>query len=62
MSELTLKFGDVVVNKIEFHASKQAIALNLVDTDKMMMIVVNTLLVIYIMIMSLGFSVLYCLK
>ena len=62
MSELTLKFGDVVVNKKEFHASKQAIALNLVDIDKMMMMVVNTLLVIYIMIMSLGFCVLYCLE
>ena len=62
MSELTLKFGEVVVNKKEFHASKRAIALNLVDTDKMMMMVVNTLLVIYIMIMSLGFCVLYCLK
>ena len=34
MSEKTLKFGDVVINKKEFHASKQAIALNLVDTDK----------------------------
>ena len=33
-SEQTLKFGDIVVNKKEFHASKQAIALNLVDTDK----------------------------
>ena len=33
-SEHTLKFGDVVVNKKEFHASKQAIALNLVETDK----------------------------
>ena len=28
MSEQTLKFGNVVVNKKEFHASKQAIALN----------------------------------
>ena len=34
MSEKTLKFGDIVINKKEFHASKQAIALNLVDTDK----------------------------
>ena len=34
MSEQTLKFGDIVVNKREFHASKQAIALNLVDTGK----------------------------
>ena len=29
-----LKFGDIVVNKKEFHASKQAIALNLVNTGK----------------------------
>ena len=35
MSEKTLKFGDVEVNKKEFHASKQAIVLNLVDADKM---------------------------
>ena len=34
MSEQRLKFNDVVVNKKEFHASKQTIALNLVDTDK----------------------------
>ena len=35
MSEQTLKFGDIVVNKREFHASKQAIALKLVNTIKM---------------------------
>ena len=34
MSEQILKFGDIVVNKKEFHASKQAIALNLVNTNK----------------------------
>ena len=34
MSEQTLKFGDIVVNKKEFHATKQAIALNLVDINK----------------------------
>ena len=34
MSEQTLKFGNIVVNKKEFHASKQAIALNLVYTNK----------------------------
>ena len=34
MREQTLKFGDIVVNKKEFHASKQAIALNLVNTNK----------------------------
>ena len=27
-------FGDIVVNKKEFHVSKQAIALNLVNTNK----------------------------
>ena len=34
MSEQTLNFGDTVVNKKEFNSSKQAIALNLVDADK----------------------------
>ena len=34
MSEQTLTCGDIVVNKREFHASKQAIALNLVNTNK----------------------------
>ena len=34
MTEQTLKFGDIIVNKKEFNASKQAIALSLVETDK----------------------------
>ena len=34
MSKQTLKFGDIVVNKKEFYACTQAIALNLVNTDK----------------------------
>ena len=34
MSEQTLKIGDIVVNKREFHASKQEIVLNLVKTNK----------------------------
>ena len=34
MSEQTLKFGNIVVNKKEYHASTQAIALNLVNTNK----------------------------
>ena len=34
MSEQTLKCGDIVVDKKDFHASKQAIALNLVNTNK----------------------------
>ena len=34
MSEQTLKFDDIVVNKREFHASKQVIPLNLVNTNK----------------------------
>ena len=59
MSEQTLKFGDIVVNEKEFHASKQAIALNLVNTNKIVvsdnlntvMMVLNILLAIYMMIM-----------
>ena len=34
MSKQTLKFGDIVVNKKEFYASRQAIALNLENTNK----------------------------
>ena len=34
MAKQTLKFGDNVVNKKEFYASKQAIALNLVNANK----------------------------
>ena len=34
MSEKTLKFGDIEVDKKEFYASKQPIGLNLVDTNK----------------------------
>ena len=55
MSEQILKFGDIVVNKKEFHASKQAIALNLVNTNTIVvydkfntvMMVLNVLLTIY---------------
>ena len=34
MSEETLKFNDVKINKKEFHKSKQATDLDSVDTDK----------------------------
>ena len=34
MTEKALKFGNIVVNKKDFHASKRAIVLNLVDTSK----------------------------
>ena len=34
MSEKTLKFNNVKINKKEFHKSKQAIDLDSVDTDK----------------------------
>ena len=34
MSEKTLKFDNIEVNKTEFHESKQPIDLTLVDTDK----------------------------
>ena len=36
MSQKTLKSGDIVVNKKEFHASEQAIALNSVKTGKIL--------------------------
>ena len=59
MSEQTLKFGDIVVNKKVFHASKQAIALNSVKTGKysflinlnIVMMVLNILLAISMMMM-----------
>ena len=34
MSEKTLKFNNIKVNKKEFHRSEQAIDLDSVDTDK----------------------------
>lgn len=34
MSEQALKFGNIVVNKKEFHASEKPIALNLINTNK----------------------------
>ena len=34
IGEKTLKFNNIKVNKKEFHKSKQAIALDLVDTGK----------------------------
>ena len=34
MNKQTLKFGNTVVNKKEFYASRQATALNLVNTNK----------------------------
>ena len=36
MSKQTLKFGENVVNKIFFYASKKAIALNSVDSNKIL--------------------------
>ena len=60
MSEQTSKFGDIVLNKKEFHASKQAIALNLVNTNKIafflansntVMMVLDILFAIYMMMM-----------
>ena len=36
MSKKTLKFDDVEVNKKEFHASKQPIALNLVNVSQIL--------------------------
>ena len=36
MSEQTSKFGNIVVNKKEFHSSNQTIALNSVKTGKIL--------------------------
>ena len=36
MSEQTLKYGDIVVDKKEFHASKQAISLDLVESSRIL--------------------------
>ena len=36
MSEQTLKFGENVVNEKDFYASKQAIALDLVESSKIL--------------------------
>ena len=36
MSKMTLKFGNVIVNEIEFHASKKLITLHFVDIDKIL--------------------------
>ena len=36
MSKQTLKIGENVVNKKDFHASKQAIALNSVESSKLL--------------------------
>ena len=47
MSEKTLKFNNIKINKKEFHKSKQAIDLDSVTTDKIVVKkVMNTLLVI----------------
>ena len=55
MSEKTLKFGDAVVNKEEFHASKQAIVLNSAKTGKILVSCKfkhnDVLLAIYMMMM-----------
>ena len=67
MSEKTLKFGDIVVSKEDFHLSKQAIALNLVNTSKIVVLtnsktvvmVLNILLAIYMMMIKLDLYVLF---
>ena len=46
MSEKTLKFCNIKVNKKEFHKFKQAIDLDSVDTGKIVRKVLNTSLVI----------------
>ena len=43
MSEKTLTFGHIIVNKKAFHASKQAIDSNLVDISKVVNIITKVL-------------------
>ena len=66
MSAKTLKYDNIEVNKNEFHASKQAIDLNLLDINK---IVVSDkfkhgddFLLVTKMIISLDRCVLFCFK
>ena len=52
MTKQTLKFNDIVVNKKGFYDSKQAIPLNSVNTNNVIitvMTVINTLLAIHMM-------------
>ena len=59
MSEQKLKFDHIVVNKKDFHASKEALALDLVESSKILVpdrfntvkIVLNILLAIYPLMM-----------
>ena len=67
MSEQTLKFDHIVVNKKNFHASKQAIVLDLVESSRTLVLtnlntikmVLNILLVIYMMMMLSELCVLF---
>ena len=69
MSEKTLKFSNIKINKKEFHKSKQAIDLDSITTDKIVVSdkfrhsekVINILLVIKKMKLS-NHYVLYYLK
>ena len=59
MNKHTLKFNDIVVSKKDFYASKKAIPLNSVNTNKIVISYrvkhnddsINILLVIYMMMM-----------
>ena len=68
MSEKTLKFGNVIIKKKEFHASKKSIALNLVEIDKIITSNLNivkrvlNILLVTKMITSLDLCVLFYLK
>ena len=69
MSVKTLKFGNVIVNKKECHVFKQAIALNLVDTDKIVIsdrfntvIMILNILLGTKNIISSDLYISYCLK
>ena len=69
LSEGTLKFDNVVASKKEFHAFKQEIGLNLVDTNKIVILTnlslvimaLNILLATKMMVLFNRYA-LFCLK
>ena len=69
LSEGTLKFDNIVASEKEFHAFKQAIGLNLVDTNKIVILTnlslvimaLNILLATKMMVLFNRYA-LFCLK
>ena len=63
MSEKTVKFGNVIVHKKEFYASKKAIALNLVHLENLnIMTKVLSIVLVTEKIISLDLYILFYVK